>query len=79
MNQFDDAHVAGGSGERRGGRGIGQVWFRTVLVVVPAVVQSHPASVAQRPRPTASPRRCPRSREGGRKASAGHTSSVDHA
>ena len=51
VNQSDDAHVASGSGERRGCRGIGQVGLGTVLIVVPAVVQSHPASVARAPRP----------------------------
>ena len=52
MDQLDHAHIASGSGQRRGRRGIGQVRFGTVLVVVPAVVQSHPASVAQAPRLT---------------------------
>ena len=50
MDHLDRAHVASGSGHRRAGRGIGEVRFGTVLVVVPAVVESHPASVAQAPR-----------------------------
>ena len=49
MNQLDDAHIASGSRQRRGRRGIGQVRFGTILVVVPAVVHSHPARVAQAP------------------------------
>ena len=48
MDQLDQAHVACGSGHRRGRRGIVEVRFGTVLVVVPAVVaKSHADSVAQ--------------------------------
>ena len=47
VDQLDHAHVPSGAGHRRDRRGIGEVRFGTVLVVVPAVVQSHPASVAQ--------------------------------
>src|ERR1700750_982648 len=50
VDQLDDSHTASGPGQRRGRDGIGQIRFRTVLVVVPAVVQSHPASVAQVPK-----------------------------
>jgi hypothetical protein len=52
VDQLDDAHTTSGSGQRRSRRGIGQIRFGTVLVLVPAVVQSHPASVAQAPRPS---------------------------
>ena len=52
MDQLDDVHIASGSGQRRGRRGIREVGFGTVIVVVPAVVQSHPPSVAQAPRRT---------------------------
>lgn len=45
VDQLDDAHIARGARERCGRCGIGQVRFRPVIV--PAVVQSHPASVAQ--------------------------------
>src|SRR6476469_731792 len=38
VDQLDHAHVASGSGQRRGRRGICQVRLGTVLVVVPAVV-----------------------------------------
>src|SRR4051795_10093931 len=54
MDQFDDAHVARRAGQCRGRRRFGQVRSLTVLVVVPVVVQSHRASVAQAPR-----RACP--------------------
>ena len=50
VDQLDDAHIASSSGQRRGRRRIGQVRFGTVLVVVPSVVQSHPASLPQVPR-----------------------------
>jgi hypothetical protein len=50
MDQLDDLHIASGSGQRRSCRGIRRVGFETVLVVVPVVVQSHRASVAQAPR-----------------------------
>ena len=49
MDQLDHADIARGSGQRRCCRGIGQVRFGTVLVVVPTVVQSHADSVAQVP------------------------------
>ena len=49
VDQLDHAHIACGSGQGRGRRGIGQVRFGTVLVVIPAVVQSHTDSVAQVP------------------------------
>ena len=49
VEQLDDAHLAYSAGQCRGCRGISQVRFGTVLVVVPAVVQSHPASVTQAP------------------------------
>ena len=45
VNQLDQAHTTSGSVHRRGRHRIGQVRFGTVFVVVPAVVQSHPASV----------------------------------
>jgi hypothetical protein len=45
MDQFDDAHIACRSGQRRGRCGICQVRLGWVLVVVPAVAQSHPPSV----------------------------------
>ena len=54
MDQLDHAHTASSPGQRRGRRGIGQVRFGTVFVVVPAVVQSHPASVTRAPRLTGS-------------------------
>ena len=52
MDQLDHAHTTSGSGQRRGGRGIGQVGFATVFVVVPAVVQSHLPVFTQAPRVT---------------------------
>jgi len=49
VDQLDEAHTACGSGQRRACRGIGQVRFGTILVIVPAVVQSHADSVAYAP------------------------------
>ena len=45
MDQFDDSHIARGSGQRRDRRGICQVRFGTVLLSVPAVLQLHTARV----------------------------------